>query len=128
MTTESALPTALLLIAHGSRRQEANEDLDYLAEQLRARGRFAFVQKSFLELTEPTIAAGGALCVSAGARRIIMLPYFLSAGVHVHEDLQAARRDLATHFPQVEFRLARPLGPHPLLVELVAQRAEEVFG
>jgi sirohydrochlorin ferrochelatase len=119
----AAPPTALLLIAHGSRRPEANADLDHLAAALRAPGRYACVETAFLELAEPSIAAGGAACVARGAGRVILVPYFLSAGVHVREDLEEARRALAARFPQAEFRLAEPLGRHPLLAEVVAERA-----
>jgi sirohydrochlorin ferrochelatase len=118
-------PTALLLIAHGSRRRAANADLDHLAEQFRARGPYPVVETSFLELTEPTIAQGGAACVRQGARRVVLVPYFLSAGVHVREDLAAAQQELAARFPEVDFRLAEPLGRHPLLLEVVADRARE---
>jgi sirohydrochlorin ferrochelatase len=117
---------ALLLIAHGSRRAAANADLDWLAESLRAQGKFAFIGTSYLELAEPTIAAGGAACVAAGATKVVMLPYFLSPGVHVAEDLIAARDDLAATHPGVTFTLAEPLGRHPLLVEIVAERVRAV--
>jgi len=117
--------TALLLIAHGSRRPEANADLDHVAEQMRQRGRYPVVRVSFLELAEPGIEAGGAACVADGATDVILLPYFLSAGVHVRYDLAEARRQLGERFPHVEFRLAEPLGRHPLLLEVVAERARE---
>jgi sirohydrochlorin ferrochelatase len=117
--------TALLLIAHGSRRAEANADLEFVAQALRARGRYPIVCVSYLELAEPNIEAGGAQCVEAGATEVILLPYFLSPGVHVVEDLTAARAALAARFPDVRFVLAEPLGRHPLLVDVVEQRAEE---
>ena len=118
--------TAVLLIAHGSRRPEANADLEFIASALRARGRYSIVCASYLELAEPNIEAGGANCVEAGATDVILLPYFLSPGVHVVEDLTAARDALATRFPNVRFVLAEPLGRHPLLVDVVEQRADEV--
>jgi sirohydrochlorin ferrochelatase len=120
-------PTALLLIAHGSRVPEANADLDHLAAAMRARGDFAVVQPSYLELCDPGIVAGGEMCVAAGAKRVVMLPYFLSAGSHVTEDLTAARDELARRHAQVEFLLAEPLGRHPLLAEVVAERAREAL-
>jgi sirohydrochlorin ferrochelatase len=123
----SSTPTALLLIAHGSRRREANEDVSFLAEQLRREGPYPIVQISYLELSEPTIADAGAECVAQGARRVILLPYFLSAGVHVREDLADARLELTKRFPEVEFLLAEPLGRHPLLQEVVLQRASETL-
>jgi sirohydrochlorin ferrochelatase len=56
---------------------------------------------------------------------VILLPYFLAAGTHVRRDLTAARDRLAARFPDVEFRLAEPLGQHPLLLEVIAERARE---
>jgi sirohydrochlorin ferrochelatase len=116
--------TALLLIAHGSRQEEANADLLHVAAQLRARG-WAVVEASFLELAEPSIEEGGVRCVEQGAERVVLVPYFLSAGVHVRRDLAEARAKLSGRFPAVEFRLAEPLGRHPLLLEVVAERARE---
>jgi sirohydrochlorin ferrochelatase len=118
--------TALLLIAHGSRRPEANADLEFVASALRARGRYPLVCVAYLELAEPDIETGGGLCVDAGATDVILVPYFLSPGVHVVEDLTAARDKLGERFPQVRFVLAEPLGRHPLLVDVVEQRASEV--
>jgi sirohydrochlorin ferrochelatase len=115
---------ALLLIAHGSRQPEANADLVYVVEQLRRRGR-KVVEASYLELANPNIDEGGARCVIAGAKCVVLLPYFLSAGVHVLRDLTAARDRLAARFPGVEFRLAEPLGRHPLLLDVVTDRARE---
>jgi sirohydrochlorin ferrochelatase len=121
-------PTALLLIAHGSRRSEANADLEHLAEVMRSRDEYSWVQPAYLELCEPGIVDGGARCVAAGARRVVLVPYFLSAGMHVTEDLTAARDELARRYPDVEFLLAEPLGRHPLLAEVVGQRAAEALG
>ena len=116
---------AILLIAHGSRHAPANDDLHHVAAQLRGRGH-AIVVASFLELAEPGIDEGGRACVAQGATQVIMLPYFLSAGVHVRRDLTEARERLSAEFPQVPFRLADPLGRHALLIDLVEQRIAEV--
>jgi sirohydrochlorin ferrochelatase len=123
VTSDLAARTALLLIAHGSRRSEANDDLTFLATQVQARKRFAFVQTAYLELAEPTIAEGGRICVEQGAERVILLPYFLAPGVHARDDMIAARTALAERFPHVEFLLAEPLGRHPLLGDIVLERA-----
>jgi sirohydrochlorin ferrochelatase len=122
------IPTALLLIAHGSRRAEANADLEHLAGIIRDRGEFGFVQPSYLELCEPGIVPGGDLCVANGAKCVVMLPYFLSAGRHVVEDLTAARDELSRRHPGVSFVLAEPLGRHALIAEIVTDRAKEALG
>jgi sirohydrochlorin ferrochelatase len=122
------MKTALLLMAHGSRQAEANADLLHAAVQLRQRGEFDLVEASFLELAEPSILQAGLSCVEQGAERVVMLPYFLSAGVHVRRDLTALCEELARRFPDVDFRLAQPLGRHPLLLDVVAARVREALG
>ena len=114
--------TAVLLIAHGSRQAAANDDLHRLAARLAELGRYPIVEPSFLELAEPDIQAGGDRCVAKGATRVLMVPYFLSAGVHLLRDLTAAREALRLRHARVAFRLGQALGPDPLLDRLVAER------
>jgi len=118
--------TAVLLIAHGSRHAPANDDLHQLAARFSERGDYPIVESCFLELAEPDIQTGGRRCVGQGARRVLMIPYFLSAGVHLLRDLTAARDALRAAYPGVEFRLGPALGPHPLLEELVAARITQL--
>jgi len=118
-------PTALLLIAHGSREENANADLYYLVEQLRKLKPYAIVETAFLELAQPDIEQGAQQCVARGAERVVLIPYFLSAGIHVTRDLTKACRRLSAQYPQVTFRLAEPLGRHPLLLQVVLERAHQ---
>jgi sirohydrochlorin ferrochelatase len=119
------MTTAVLLIAHGSRHAPANDDLHRLAERIAARGDHPIVEAAFLELAPPDITTGGARCVSRGAQRVLMVPYFLAEGVHLRRDLTAARDELAARYPSVTFVLGPALGPHPLLDELVNVRIAE---
>jgi sirohydrochlorin ferrochelatase len=126
MNANATGPTALLLIAHGSRNAAANDDLFALAERLAERGEYPIVEPSFLELAEPDILAGGARCSERGAARVLMIPYFLSAGVHLERDLVEARDALRAAHPGIDFVLGPPLGPHPLLDRLVLERVREL--
>jgi sirohydrochlorin ferrochelatase len=117
--------TALLLIAHGSREDEANADLLHAVTELRRGGSHAIVEAAFLELAAPGIEEGAARCLAQGAERIVLLPYFLSAGVHVRRDLSAVCQRLAAQHPRAEFRLAEPLGRHPRLLEVLVERARD---
>jgi sirohydrochlorin ferrochelatase len=116
---------AALLIAHGSRLEAANQDLVTLADQLRARRIYPIVEVAYLELAEPTICDAGNTCVQKGATRVFLLPYFLSAGAHVTNDLERFRQELTEKFPHVRFNLCKPLSSHPLLVEIVIDRLRE---
>ncbi|MCI0380303.1 MAG: CbiX/SirB N-terminal domain-containing protein [Gemmataceae bacterium] len=114
------MKTALLLIAHGSREPQANEDVRWVADRLRA--EFELVETAYLELAEPDILTAARSCVARGATRIVLTPYFLSAGVHVLRDLQECRRRLEAELAPATCLLAEPLGRHELLAELVAIR------
>jgi len=118
-------PTAVLLIAHGSRRNEANDDLVLLAESVRARTAYPIVEIAYLELAEPTIPLGARRCIDLGAKEVLMMPFFLSAGEHVRDDLDRYRHEFGGQFDGVTFRLCEPLGLHPLLTEVVLARLEE---
>jgi len=117
--------TAVLLIAHGSRRREANADLVKLQEVVSSRGEYAVVEIGYLELTEPTIPAGIARCVEHAADEILMMPYFLSAGAHVVDDLERHRKEAQEKYADVEIRICPPLGIDELMVELVLKRIRE---
>jgi len=123
MASKDCKPS-LLLIAHGSRNKQANEDLYWLAEQLQKKG-FELVEPAFLELAPPDIITAGRACVSKGALDVLMVPYFLAAGVHVREDLTEARDTLSKEFPDVTFRLAGHLGRHAMMVDMVLARIDE---
>lgn len=114
--------TAVLLMAHGSRRSAANQDLVILAQHLEQSHLYCRVQVSYLELATPTILEGARLCIHAGASRVLMLPYFLSAGTHVSQDLADLRTALVAEFPRAEFVLCPHLGLHPLMVQIVQDR------
>src|SRR5262245_11227569 len=129
MAVESSdlVETAVLLIAHGSRYESGNEDTRALAAGIVGRGSFRIAVAVFLEIAEPDIDGGAAECVRLGAKRVIMLPHFLSAGMHVRDDLLAAKRRLEERFSDVDFRLAVPVGQHPLMLDLLIDRAYEAI-
>lgn len=116
------MSSAVLLIAHGSRRAEANADLVDVAEMLKSRVPGRIVEISYLEIAHPTIPEGLAQCVRAGATQIDMLPWFLSAGSHVTDDLHAERDRFLAEHPQIACNVRPPLGLHPLMIDVLLER------
>ncbi|WP_437187763.1 sirohydrochlorin chelatase [Planctomicrobium sp. SH668] len=117
---------AILLIAHGSRRAEANADLVIVAERLAAQlENDELIEIAYLELAEPSIPAGLERCVSRGASSIRMLPYFLSAGSHVAQDLERYREEFQQRYPETDCRVCPPIGLHPLMTEILLARLQE---
>jgi sirohydrochlorin ferrochelatase len=119
------MTTALLLVDHGSRRASANENLSHVAPIARERlGEGAIVEVAHMELAEPTIAQAFDACVAAGAKEVVVFPWFLAAGRHAREDIPRLVTEAAEKHPGVTHRVAEPFGPHPLLVEAALTLAE----
>jgi sirohydrochlorin ferrochelatase len=118
------MPSAILLIAHGSRRAEANADLLTVADLVRQRRPYTIVEIAYLELAQPDIPAGAKRCVERGATEIRLLPWFLSAGAHVRDDLEEFRQTFTAEYPGVRFDCRPPLGIHPLMIDVLLERLD----
>ncbi len=118
------MTTAILLVAHGSRLDSANRDLDWLGQSLAKRRPDDLIETAYLELAEPDIPTAGAACVERGARHVLLLPVFLSPGRHATLHLAQHRDDLAIRFPEVTWILKPPLGRHESLVDVLQDRID----
>lgn len=116
---------ALLIVAHGSRRQASNQEVIALADQLRNSQQtdFDLVEAAFLELADPSIPEGIAQCVSQGANEVIVFPYFLNSGRHVIEDIPGILDQVRPHYPEVCIVRSQHIGASPAMQQLVLQTA-----
>lgn len=119
----------LLIVAHGSRRSASNDEVRALGARVRALRDPGIdqVEVAFLELAEPSIPQGLESCVAAGAKEIIVFPYFLAAGTHVASDIPEALEVFREQHPEIQLRLASHLGASaalPLTILDVASLAE----
>lgn len=117
--------TGVLVVGHGSRREEANEDVREAARRIGERGGFALVEAAFLEIEHPNIAEGFKCLVERGARNITVHPYFLSPGRHTRGDLPREVRAVAQCYPDVQYQITEPLSAHPLVIEASIERIRE---
>jgi sirohydrochlorin ferrochelatase len=115
---------AILLIDHGSRRSEANEMMDCMANLVQAvAGPDVVVRYAHMELCEPSISAGVRNCVEAGATELIVFPYMLSPGKHSTGDIPRMVAAAAGDFPNLHVRVTNAFGVHEKLAELILERA-----
>ena len=116
-----------LIIAHGSRRMASNDEVREVTRRfsLQEHG-FDQVHCAFLELDEPNIPQGLLSAIEEGATEIIILPYFLSAGRHVSEDIPAQIAPVQNDYPQVAIKIAPYLGASSVIPEILLSQAKEV--
>lgn len=118
----------VLVVGHGSRRQEANDDVREAARRIGERGRFPLIEAAFLEIEAPDIAAGFARLVGRGATEITVHPYFLSPGRHTRGDIPVEVQAAAARYPYVITRISEPLSAHDLVIDASIQRILEAEG
>jgi sirohydrochlorin ferrochelatase len=114
--------TGIVVFAHGSRVESANQAVRDVAVQLASSGKYA-VEPAFLELGQPDLAGGVERLVSRGALRIVVIPYFLTMGTHLQRDLPRLAADAARRFEHVEIHVTAPLDGHPALLQALIDRA-----
>jgi sirohydrochlorin ferrochelatase len=115
---------AILLVDHGSRKSEANEMLISMAQLVQSMaGPDVIVRPAHMELAEPSIAAGFASCVEAGATNVIVFPYMLSPGKHSTSDIPRMVAEVATSHPGIDYSVTDAFGIHEKLVEIILMRA-----
>ena len=112
---------ALLLIAHGSRREASNAEVRELAAKLErlAGKRFGCVIPAFLELAEPDIPTSVGLCAKQGATTVTAVPYFLAAGRHVANDIPDELEKAARKYQAITIHQSDYLGKHETITELL---------
>lgn len=117
---------AILLVAHGSRRKQSNDEVLSLAEQLRnnCSQKYDIVNAAFLEFAKVLIPDGIKQCVNDGATSIIVLPYFLNSGRHVVEDIPNIVNSTAAQYPDVDIKIAPHLGASNLMMDLLIASAD----
>jgi sirohydrochlorin cobaltochelatase len=103
---------ALLIVAHGSRRKESNNEVRRLASRIAENSGPAFdeVMGAFLEISSPQIDSAVADLVDAGATEIKVFPYFLAAGTHVANDIPRQIEEEKQNYPNVHFHVLPHLG------------------
>ena len=121
------MKTGVIVFAHGSRIESANEAVRAVAADLARASGNAEVMAAFLELGQPSLEGAAHQFAAGGADRIVILPYFLTLGLHMDRDLPRIVEQITQAHPGVDVVVAPPLDGHPALVEILAARLSGVI-
>ncbi|BBC96780.1 MULTISPECIES: sirohydrochlorin chelatase [Streptomyces] len=114
----------VLLVGRGSTDPDANAEV-FKAARLLWEGRgYAGVETAFVSLAAPDVPSGLDRCVALGARKIVVLPYFLFTGI-LPDRVRRQTEEWAAAHPETPVTSADVIGPEPELLDLVLERYEE---
>jgi len=115
--------TGLVVFAHGSSVAEANEAVKRVSATMQAKGEFDLVETAFLEAAKPDLADAVAALAAKHVDRVVVLPYFLTLGIHLRRDLPRIVAELVEKHNGLRIDVTEPLDGHPALAEILLQRA-----
>lgn len=99
-----------IIVAHGSRRVEANASIESMAISLNAVAAYWAVSPSLQDIV--------AQLAADDKKKIAIIPYFLFAG-GITDAIAESIQDLKLQFPGVSFQLYEPLGGNGELTDLI---------
>lgn len=101
---------AAILFAHGARDARWGEPFFVMRDTLRARLGEVHVGLAFMEFAEPTLSQAVEEGYAKGARRMLIVPIFLSGGGHVLKDLPPMIAAEKERHPDVELVVSGAIG------------------
>ena len=116
----------LLIVGHGTVDAAGVGEFTAFIERVRARLAGVDVAGGFIELSAPAVTEAWQRLVELGHRRMAAVPLVLVAAGHAKGDIPAALQREVLRQPGSSFAFGRPLGPHPILLELLAERIAAV--
>jgi sirohydrochlorin cobaltochelatase len=85
------------------------------------------VDGGFIELSSPTVHEAWAALTARGHRTMAAVPLVLVAAGHAKGDIPAALEREVRRDPATDYLFGRPLGPHPVLQEILVARIGAAF-
>jgi precorrin-8X/cobalt-precorrin-8 methylmutase len=116
---------AIVLAGHGSRDPDGLREFEQLVALMRARLGGRRLDYGYLEFARPTLAEAVQASITAGSRRIVVVPALLFAATHAKNDMPGELQVLQQAFPNIALHFGAALDLHPLLLRLAQQRIVE---
>lgn len=116
---------SILLVSHGSKVPQARKEIETLVDRLKKRSGIPVVEPAFLEIESPDIPTGIRTCVQKGATEVVILLNFLNSGRHAGKDIPQIIAEAKRLYPNVRFRITKPIAQHAYLVDIFLKLIDE---
>ncbi|HHY73956.1 MAG TPA: sirohydrochlorin chelatase [Bacillus bacterium] len=118
--------TAIILLGRGGSDPDANSDLYKITRLLWEKLNYRLVEPAFMGVTNPLIDEVVERCALLGAKKVVILPYFLFTGILIKR-LEKMVVSFSEKYPNCDFALASYFGFHKNLQTIVMNRVEEAL-
>jgi sirohydrochlorin cobaltochelatase len=118
--------TAVILLGRGGSDPDANSDLYKITRLLWEKLEYKIIEPAFMGVTNPLVREGVERCLKLGAKKVIILPYFLFTGILIKR-LEEVVKELEQAYPEHEFKLAGYFGFHDGLRTVIKDRINEAL-
>ncbi len=116
----------IIVLSHGSRNLEAQIMLDQILLLLQTKKPEACIKGAFLEFNQPDLGQALRNMAEQGVGKILVLPLFLLWGRHIMEHIPAILNQVRKLYPDLELKLADPLGADARIAEILWDRWQEL--
>ena len=116
---------AVILLGHGSIREEANEEVRNMWRMLAEQLPEMDIRGSFVEVAEPTLEQTIGQLAAEHVERIVIVPMFLTRGNHLSNGIPRILEAMRQKYSHIQIDLTRQLGVDPLLAEIIKNRLRE---
>jgi sirohydrochlorin ferrochelatase len=96
-----------------------------MAAELQRRPGYETVATAFLEAGKPDLGWAIDRLVERGVEQVIVIPYFLTLGMHLQRDLPRLVDEIRALHPALKIQVTPPLDGHPALIDALLGRARE---
>ena len=117
--------TGIVVFGHGSSVPSANDAVRAIAAKAATEGVWDLYETAFLEAS-PRLDEAVAKLTEHGATDILILPYFLTLGLHLQRDLPRLVDEISKR-RGIPIRVAPPLDGHPELSRILVARAADLL-
>jgi sirohydrochlorin cobaltochelatase len=116
----------LLVVGHGTRDATGVAQFRQLIGRVRDRsaGWLPAVDGGFIELAAPSVSEVVPRLAGGWPTELVAVPLVLSAAGHGKGDIPAALVREQVRHPGLRYRYGRPLGPHPVLLDVLEARID----
>jgi len=116
---------AIIILAHGSRKERVSEEFMKLAGQIQDRLPSIRIEPALFQFSKQDLPEALKKLASEGYNKIKIVPLFLFQGVHIKEDIPEVISGVKGDFPNMDISVSQTLWPDERILDILTLRIEE---